>query len=264
MNYWLVKGNPANAWEKMLRPGKLWQWHSKKPSLHWKKGDRVFFWISSPKMQLVALGEFVRPNAGLDDEGQTLFDLRVQTERFEVPVGIDTLRNSPAMEGVSFLKAGPAGTVYPLTENQGEVLASIVAWDNPHLDIARIWGVQLKSEPSLFLSEGEAVAMEGFDEGKLERVVVNRYERDGRNRKACLHHHKPRCIVCGFAFSEHYRNIPDTIIHVHHLYRVADGERKPDPCKDMVPVCPNCHAALHTRNPPMTPATLRKLLKVKC
>ena len=38
------------------------------------------------------------------------------------------------------------------------------------------------------------------------------------------------------------------IIEVHHLRPLSDGcERETDPAKDLIPVCPNCHALIHSR-----------------
>ena len=34
-----------------------------------------------------------------------------------------------------------------------------------------------------------------------------------------------------------------------------------DPLRDMIPVCPNCHAMLHTKNPPLTPEELKAIIK---
>jgi 5-methylcytosine-specific restriction enzyme A len=43
-------------------------------------------------------------------------------------------------------------------------------------------------------------------------------------------------------------------IHVHHLTQLSDiGQGyEVDPVKDLRPVCPNCHAMLHKKNPPYT------------
>jgi|ERR1700734_3962751 len=40
-------------------------------------------------------------------------------------------------------------------------------------------------------------------------------------------------------------------IHVHHLRQLSDIRKEylVDPIKDLRPVCPNCHAVLHLRNP---------------
>ena len=36
-----------------------------------------------------------------------------------------------------------------------------------------------------------------------------------------------------------------------------------DPLKDLVPVCPNCHAVIHLRTPPYTPKETRRMLRPK-
>lgn len=38
------------------------------------------------------------------------------------------------------------------------------------------------------------------------------------------------------------------------------GEYYLDPKKDLIPVCPNCHAMLHRKNPPLEPAELRQII----
>ena len=62
----------------------------------------------------------------------------------------------------------------------------------------------------------------------------------------CLQKRGTRCLVCEFDSAETY-GIPG-IIEVHHINPLADGnERETDPEKDLVPVCPNCHALLHKK-----------------
>ncbi len=34
-----------------------------------------------------------------------------------------------------------------------------------------------------------------------------------------------------------------------------------DPSKDLIPVCPNCHAMLHTSDPPLAPDKLREIIE---
>ena len=34
-----------------------------------------------------------------------------------------------------------------------------------------------------------------------------------------------------------------------------------DPVKDLIPVCPNCHAMLHRKTPPLLPEELGRILK---
>jgi len=116
----------------------------------------------------------------------------------------------------------------------------------------------IDTEP--FLSSGEAVVGSGYEDGRAIRYEVDRYERDPRNRRACIEHYGATCKVCQFESSKVYRNVKDAYIHVHHLKPVSRGRRKIDPKKDLIPVCPNCHAMLHTSTPPLTPAELRKRL----
>jgi len=37
-------------------------------------------------------------------------------------------------------------------------------------------------------------------------------------------------------------------------------EHSPDPIKDLIPVCPNCHAMLHRKNPPFTPEEIKDMM----
>ncbi len=55
-------------------------------------------------------------------------------------------------------------------------------------------------------------------------------------------------------FEEEYGNIGKCFIHVHHLTQLADIRQgyEVNPIKDLRPVCPNCHAMLHKKNPPYT------------
>ena len=87
-------------------------------------------------------------------------------------------------------------------------------------------------------------------EGAKARVVVNRYERSRRAREACLAHHGYACNACGLRFEERYGEIGRGFIHVHHITPMAqvadDPGYKLNPVEDLVPVCPNCHAMLHS------------------
>ncbi|HHO0788469.1 HNH endonuclease [Aeromonas allosaccharophila] len=62
-------------------------------------------------------------------------------------------------------------------------------------------------------------------------------------------------------FGEKYGELGKGFIHVHHMMPLSEigEEYVVDPIKDLIPVCPNCHAMLHRRNPPLTIDDLRKL-----
>jgi len=102
-----------------------------------------------------------------------------------------------------------------------------------------------------------------FTEGKLFAVYVNRYERNTTARKACIKHFKPICQACGFDFKKTYGELGEDYIHVHHkvALRSIGKEYKVDPINDLVPLCANCHAAIHLKEPQLTVEQLIKIVE---
>ena len=86
-------------------------------------------------------------------------------------------------------------------------------------------------------------------EGKKVAFYTTKYERNKSNRDKALKIHGYSCCICNINFKESYGEIGEGFIHVHHvkpLYSL-DEEVVIDPTKDLVPVCPNCHAIIHRR-----------------
>ena len=104
---------------------------------------------------------------------------------------------------------------------------------------------------------------EEFAEGAVTQVLVNRYERDPAARTRCLEHFGPICAVCGLELADNYGPEVAGLIHVHHLTPIAQvgGPASVDPIRDLRPVCPNCHAVIHSTNPPRTIARVRAMLR---
>ncbi|KHL95955.1 restriction endonuclease [Paenibacillus sp. IHB B 3415] len=102
----------------------------------------------------------------------------------------------------------------------------------------------------------------GLPEGAVTRIEVNKYERNLINRQTCLLIHGTNCKICGFDFEARFGEIGKGYIHVHHLTPVSSIG--PDyiisPADDLLPVCPNCHAMLHKRNPPFTIQEIREII----
>jgi len=100
-------------------------------------------------------------------------------------------------------------------------------------------------------------------EGKAIRVQQTRYERDPDLRRACIQAHGIACCICGLNFEKRYGEIGRGYIQVHHIEPLAATGKahRVDPVKDLVPVCPNCHAMLHRCSPPLLPAALGHILK---
>lgn len=101
-----------------------------------------------------------------------------------------------------------------------------------------------------------------FTEGSKKRIMVNAYERDHRARAACVKRHGYSCQVCGMRFQDLYGEIGKGFIHVHHKKPLAGRQHgyRVRPTIDLTPVCPNCHAMLHTSSPPLGIEELKSIV----
>lgn len=108
----------------------------------------------------------------------------------------------------------------------------------------------------------DSVPEEPACDGAVSYVVVKRRERNPRNRLLSLRIHGEKCAGCDM---EPYRKYGDAgeILEVHHLEPVSvlTQPRPYDPVTDLVPLCPSCHRAVHTRRPlPWSIEDLRSFL----
>lgn len=113
-------------------------------------------------------------------------------------------------------------------------------------------------------AENRHPTQEVLTEGALTEVTLDRYERNRTAREACLAAHGTTCAICGFDFAKTYGPDFAGIIQVHHIVPLHEraGEHAVDPVRDLIPVCPNCHVALHSK-PGGTyfPDELRELMR---
>lgn len=118
-----------------------------------------------------------------------------------------------------------------------------------------IWKVVPREVPTT----EEVIHPERYTEGAVRRITVNAYERQPAARAKCIERYGAVCAVCDFQFEALYGAMGRGYIHVHHLvplHTVGNGYQV-DPIEDLRPVCPNCHAMLHTENPPLEINVLR-------
>lgn len=106
-----------------------------------------------------------------------------------------------------------------------------------------------------------------FPAGARRSVRVNAFERDERARAACIAHYGAQCAVCDFDFGKAFGSLGGGFIHVHHITPVStiqDPSYQIDARRDLVPVCPNCHAMLHYKTKqPRTVKALKALLSAR-
>jgi 5-methylcytosine-specific restriction endonuclease McrA len=109
----------------------------------------------------------------------------------------------------------------------------------------------------------DATVSQRYLEGTRFDIIASGRERDIKARNACIQHYGCICAVCTLDFGEMYGDIGRGFIHVHHRNPLADaeGERQVNPITDLIPLCPNCHAMVHRRNPPLELEELREYHK---
>lgn len=104
-------------------------------------------------------------------------------------------------------------------------------------------------------------SLESEEEGLEKSTISTHYERSHLNRSLCLAYYGYSCQTCDINLKEKYGDIARDFIHVHHLNPIATvGVTKPDPINDFIPLCPNCHAIAHLRNPPLTVEEIKSIL----
>jgi hypothetical protein len=118
-------------------------------------------------------------------------------------------------------------------------------------------------EETLLIAPEETPYETELFEGEARKASITTRLRCAKAREKCLAHYGYDCTVCGFNFQKQYGEIGKRFIHVHHLAFLAKGpeRRRVDPVEALRPVCPNCHAMLHSRNPEFMIEELQKKIK---
>lgn len=113
------------------------------------------------------------------------------------------------------------------------------------------WDVVHEQEEPTALLEGDAFS-----------VQATVYERNPMARRKCITHYGLSCFVCGFNFGVTYGSTAKNYVHVHHLKPIASigKEYVIDPISDLRPVCANCHAVIHLRQPPYSIEEVKSML----
>ena len=132
----------------------------------------------------------------------------------------------------------------------GDILQS---WDITNSDpnaIFDAFDVLINKTILEFEKNLESKMQADFVEGGQETIFTTKYERNPQARAACLAYHGYTCKICGMSFEKTYGPEFKGIIEVHHIVPLNQiGEAYVvDPINDLIPVCPNCHTALHSKH----------------
>lgn len=132
------------------------------------------------------------------------------------------------------------------------------------------YAVDKNALPSLFPDEEDLVEIDNnngggqYVEGAKKQITVNAYERSASARKKCIEHHGCYCAICNLNFAHLYGDLGEGFIHVHHIKPLSEinNEYKLDPVKDLIPVCPNCHAMIHQTKPVKGIDEMKKIIEI--
>lgn len=137
-------------------------------------------------------------------------------------------------------------SIRAIDEYEGK-MRGIVGGNDTDLKNALRYLIKRIEEGNNIINYPEIDVIVDHNEGHLLKCYVNRYERDKSARDECIKEKGCFCQVCGLDFSKVYGDLGNDFIHVHHLIplHTIKKQYKVNPTKDLIPVCPNCHAMLH-------------------
>jgi len=118
-------------------------------------------------------------------------------------------------------------------------------------------------ENTMIAEEIPEEELKSLFEGAKKQITVNAYERNPQARKVCIEYYGAACQICWFDFGKFYGNQFEGIIHVHHRNPISElkDNYQVNPKEDLIPICPNCHSAIHSRTPPYSPEELKCMIK---
>jgi len=123
--------------------------------------------------------------------------------------------------------------------------------------------LNFKKIPNIVYADELPVPNNILVEGAKKQVIINAYERNQEARNKCIDFYGYNCSICEFNFEKVYGDLGKSFIHVHHIKPLSEisQEYEVDPIKDLIPVCPNCHAMLHRTIPAISINELKIFLK---
>jgi len=126
--------------------------------------------------------------------------------------------------------------------------------------LENIWKERTKKEPVLLYDNN--IEFRKIIEGIPQKITIKTYTRSLEAKRICLEYYGYDCFICGFNFEKMFGEIGKGFIHVHHLRPLSeiDEAHEIDPIRDLRPVCANCHAMLHRKNPPYSIEELKNIL----
>lgn len=247
----------------MLQPGGVDLWHSGRLPKTLAPGDRLFCWESKPELRLVGLALLQETNCGTDEYGDSLFRVEYLTHRLSSMPNVHELRRLPLLNTASFLKSGPATTLFPLAYEQAEVLFRLLISRNPELE--KIWPA-LESVPYVGLAPDLDIT-NTVTEGGRKLVTHLVRERShaivaAKKQQILAATGQLVCEICRFNFNAFYGILGEGFCEVHHRIPLSDVDSSRETrLEDLAILCSNCHRMIHRSVPFLTVEELKTRIR---
>jgi 5-methylcytosine-specific restriction protein A len=256
MNTFLFTWNPFKwNWESLNENielfdngGKVTQWWSCVSYKTIKPGDRAFFMRLGSEPRGIFASGFIESDPYLSQHwsGEGKIGYRVQID-FDVLLHPE----KDKILALEVLKSEDLNSQQWTPQSSGISIRPEVV-----KGLEKIWFEFLTTQNTRinFFAPTGFETVQTYIEGGASQILQTRYERNQHARTACLEMYGYSCSICKFDFEERFGDLGRGFIHVHHLTQLSTvGNRyEVNPVKDLRPVCPNCHAMLHRKNPPLT------------
>ena len=220
---------------------------------HIETGDRVFMLKQGPETRGLIASGWVTEGSYEEEHWEDEMG-EASPNAWYVKFDADVLSATPLIPR-SRLDEEPFNEVHWNTQASGIRIDPDVA-RALELEWARVTGTHFEPGP-------DELDDRALPEGAARAVTVNAYERNAVARQKCIAHYGASCAICGLKFGERYGPAGEGLIHVHHLTPLASIRKRyrVDPVRDLRPVCPNCHAMLHRKEPAYTLEELTGMLR---
>ncbi|MDX1959509.1 MAG: HNH endonuclease [Leptospiraceae bacterium] len=263
-NYYLFVWNPKNwNWESLEEDisnlklnGKVTRTWSCISHKSIRIGDRVFIIILGQEPKGIFASGKVISNPFLsphwNDENKNIYKVSIELE----------ILLNPSSEPILTLEYLNSETLSK--QNWFSQASGISIRNDVTEELEKLWFEFLqknKLKQNYFLDYDNSLPT--YVEGASIEITQTRYERNPYVRKECLKYHGYSYKICNFNFEKFYGNLGYKYIHVHHITPISTNQKETtiDPIKDLIPVCPNCHAMLHKSNPPLSVEELKEIIE---
>ena len=250
---WIViSNNRYFDLEKLIYERSIVDWVQKR--YKYEVGDTVYFYTAAPKSRIICKGVIIakdlKESELIDDsEYEKKREAYLKGNKKLIRIRILAISESSELSRKNLMKHGYSGAVQGSSKN---IPAELIEYIEQRMDLIGSYPDSDETEEAIF-------------EGAVTRVTVNSYERNPRARQECIDYYGGyKCQICGMDFGKTYGSYASKFIHVHHLKPISEiGEKyMVIPEKDLIPVCPNCHAMLHLKHEDGSRSSVQELKKL--